>query len=506
MAVRTDPDTKSAPVEAPARGVLAEALVLGVIVVVFAISAWDLIAVPAPLFHDEAVYAVQGRAMVDETAPRTGVRGHRAPALAFAGAAVQLVTDGERALRSVGLLAGVAALGAVWWVGRLAGGPVAGVLAAAAVATVPAVVESAAFFLTDLPAAAALLWCAGVLLFALAGREEAHPALLAAAPLAAAAFYLRYGSVVPIALLILVAGALWFRVLRRSLPTVVWTLGLGGALLVPHLVNAVRDYGTPWGRVQYTSEAVGRFGEALDAPPAFVQYAEWFPGWLPGWPVAALVLAGVVLMVVALLREGLSAHARVLVFLVVPGALTMVVLAVGVHADERFTLFPFALAASAGAGALGRLQVAGRAGVAALVVAVAMLPLLVTVADAHDQLRENREHSARNNKPIRDGARWIAARTEGPCVTISSYEPQLTWYSGCTSYAWPNVLRSQIAQRARGPVFLFLIENGKYEPEDGPRARWLERASEPVHELPNQGARLGPGEIRRWEPDALRAR
>jgi hypothetical protein len=488
---------------------IAEVLVLGFVVGFFTISVWNLISVPAPLMHDEAVYAVQARALLDDAAPRTGVRGHRAPALALAGAAVQLVADTEQALRLVGLLAGVAALGGVWWLARIGAGPAAGVLAAAAVATMPAVMDSAASFLTDLPAAAALLACAGTLAWTLAGRDRAHPAVVLVAPLAALAFYLRYGSAVPIAALFLVAGTVWFSTLRRSLASVGATLGVGVALLVPHLVNAVREYGTPWGRVVYTAEAVGRFGETLDGPGAFEQYMEWFPAWLPGWPVAALGLAGVVLAVVSLLREGPSDGTRLLLFLTLPAVATLAVLGVGAHAAERFTLFPAALIASAGAvGVVRLLSPSGWVAAALVFTAPGLLLVLAgpATADGYRELLAHRDFGVRNNEPVRLAATWIADHTDGPCLTVSSYQPHMTWYSGCSSYAWPNVLPSHIAQRGIGPMFLVFIEKGKHEPDPGERVRWLQVASDPVAEVPNRGGRLGPGEIRRWEPGALRAR
>jgi hypothetical protein len=488
---------------------LAEVTMLGLVVALFAAASWQLISVPAPLVHDEAVYAVQGRALLDDSAPRTGVRGHRAPVLAVAGAAVQVVTDGERALRLVGLAAGVAALVAVWWAGRLVGGPVAGALAAAVMATVPGVLDASATFLTDLPAAAALLWCAGVLLFALAGRERAHPILVASAPLAAAAFYLRYGSALPIAVLFTSAGVLWFRALRRSAAVVGMTLAAGGVLLAPHLVNAVRDFGTPWGRVLYTAEAVGRYGREREAASAAAQYLEWFPGTLPGWPAAVLVAVGAAMLVVAMRRGVGGERARSLLFLAVAAVLILVLLGVGAHAEQRFTLLPVGLAVTAAAVAVaGGLPVGWRTAPALVVAAplLLLLPLAPAVIDAHDELLARRDYTARNNEPIRRAGKWVAGRAPGHCVTLSSYDPQMTWYSTCSSYAWPNVTPSQIAHRGlAAPVYLVLLNNGKNEPGEHEWEAWLRRASAVLVEVPNLGGRLGPGEIRRWEPDALRA-
>ena len=106
-----------------------------------------------------------------------------------------------------------------------------------------------------------------------------------AAPIAAAAFYMRYASLLPIGLLVLIAIVLWHDGLLRDPLLAAGTIVLFGMLLVPHALHAINETGTPWGIVTYATHSAGRryVGQGL------LQYLAWLPFALAG-PVAGIAL------------------------------------------------------------------------------------------------------------------------------------------------------------------------------------------------------------------------
>ncbi len=110
-------------------------------------------------------------------------------------------------LRAVGLASGIGFLLATWWLTRLLAGSAAAFVALVVVAGIPEIQLQASRFLTDIPSAAVvLLMTAVVWRQCELRRPDARFVLVA--PLAALAFYARFASALPAALLAATALAL----------------------------------------------------------------------------------------------------------------------------------------------------------------------------------------------------------------------------------------------------------------------------------------------------------
>jgi hypothetical protein len=468
-----------------------ELLLLGVVLALFAWTVYSVIAVPAPLGHDEAVYAAQARHWVAGT-PGDAWGLHRAPLLPVLGAAVVNVSSTDLSLRLFGLVFGLGAVIGVWWFARSIVAPgiplmdedpradvthriaavIAGVAAAGVLASARPVVSAAGFYLTDLPAAALLVATAGVLWHGLELRRVPSWEVVLAAPLAAAAFYMRFGSTLFITLLGLTAVVLWWpRIRRHPAPVLVAGL-LFVVLLVPHMIGAIREFGTPWGQVLYTSGLVADVMEE----PGLPTYVQTFPSELAGRLAAVMMTIGLVAglagLAVAAVRRRWGRPERAWVLLLVPALVFTTVIGLRASADTRFLFAPVALLVTAGGVGCGRAvhwvaRTAGRAwAFAALgIMAAGMAAAATMVPGLMAEGIRSREGMQRNNDPIRHLAQTAADRSDGACLIVSSYAPQSIWYSGCAARAFADMPPEELADEPAPNRWLILFDGGKHQPE-----------------------------------------
>ena len=79
---------------------------------------------------------------------------------------------------------------------------------------------------------------------------------------------------------------------------------------------------------------------------------------------------------------------------------------------------------------------------------------------------------------IEHAARHLAAAHNGACGVFTSYAPQVEWYSRCETVAINRhnvVLDPDLFHD--GPRFLFIVEDGKRQPEGGLFDEYLERTT-----------------------------
>ena len=371
--------------------------------------------------YDEAVYAQLTRHWLTG-APADGWDLHRPPGLSVLGLMPQAVgLDGEWSHRLVGAVAGVGVVVAGWWMARTAGGAMAGLVAAVALgASAPLQVASASF-LTDVPSTLALLTLA-VLLWRQLRATAIGASFVWLGVLAAAAFYLRYGAIVEIAGLAVAAAIVAPSRLLGGWRWVVAAVAAFVVALVPHIVVAVAETGTPWGILRLARSAASG-GDGLP----LLSYAAWFPWVLIGPLGAAIALLGVV---AAIWRWSESPFAR---YIGVAAFVPILVFGTLVHAEPRYLLFPMVLLI-----ALGSVDVAralerrprGR-GLGASLVALAVGCLVLAAAATLLEIRYRADTFDWKREAGRDIG-TVAGPVEAPDCSIRTADvPIMSWYSGC---------------------------------------------------------------------------
>ena len=444
----------------------------------------------SPLGWDEAVYASKARSLVTDT-PASWFRIYRPPGLPILGLAAAPVGFAEAGLRGVTLALGLASLLMVFALARSVFEPVAGLLAIAAAVGSPAVLSELSLFHNDLPSAGLLLLLMLLLWTEFEHRPEPTRLLLAAGPIAAAAFYLRFGVVAAVAGIALASVLLWGNRMRASARLIGGTVVLGVVLLLPHLSQAVSATGSPIGILASAADNV-EHAIALDSA---VTYLRWFPVRLAG--TASLLILATLVSLVLLLRPSRRASLTALdgrrfAWLLIPAlAAFATVLVAG--PEPRYVLFPLLLlivgcsgVVVMGLGAWLR-QASGRS--RQLSVGVIVLLMLVQIAAVGYLARREiirADRAAANGAWIAETGRAIAADAGGPCSVVTTIPPILGWNSGCVGLGFGPDPSTTIPTGSGEPTYVV------FTPIDGRRAKAVALApyraltdASPVARIPN---------------------
>ncbi|HMG56664.1 MAG TPA: glycosyltransferase family 39 protein [Kofleriaceae bacterium] len=402
-------------------------LALAALAAWLAVAALNL-ALGPPLGHDEAAFAVIARG---EQPPGTWLyRSDGTVALARLGVALG---GAPWQLRLASALLGASIVAAAFAVGRAAFSARTGAWAAAVIAGAHPMALRSAQLLGDLPAAACVL--GGIA--ALAGEldREAGPRwrIAAAAPLFAAAFYLRYGSAPAIAVALAAAGLVWRRAIAaRPLPAL-GVLAALAALAVPHLVRSHGATGSALGILEVSAGMPRRayLGEGL------VTYVTSEPLRFYGVLVAPVMAAGLLGLV--------RTRRRAPWYLAIVALGQLVALGVQSHGQSRYVFVAVVLLVVLGVDAAARLA---RPRLALAAVATAWLGVAGASVVVCRHLEQQRAPIAAAGGAIRGDA---AGR---PCAVVAAAVPQLVWYSRCQVYLASRLDAPTPADRVRYAVAL----------------------------------------------------
>jgi hypothetical protein len=444
----------------------------------------------SPFSWDESVYALTIRHWA-QGGPSTGVGATRPAVISVLGIIPLSLGGQEWMFRIIGLLFGSLLIVATWLLGRSLGGPWLGLLAALLLAAAPSIQLDAGLFLTDVPATALLLLLVAMVWRTFDGAMLPGWRLLWLAPLAAFAFYTRYGSIVPLLAIGMTVPLLWPARVAAAWRPVLATLGLFGLLLVPHAIFATLVQGSPLGVILLARG--GAAGETFGA--GLVQYLAWLPGELagvlPGLAVVLGLVVGAQHLARATLRRSWDRRARMYGLLCVPAVIHVLVLGLVALPQQRYVFLPVALLTLAGSLAIADGAAAhGRAGrLAASGAAIAVVVALMWSGIAMPGRAEGRTAFQAWE---RQAGLLIGEIGDGSCSALAADYPQMTWYSGCPTFNFADVQRTGRERLLSGDNrFLVVRPNGHFQPTGAVLAAYLSQVeSEPVAELYNRGGQL----------------
>lgn len=412
------------------------------------------------LGHDESAYALKARSWLEAT-PDSGWSLHRAPALSGYGYLVLAAGGEEAALRLIGLIALGGLAAATWRLGAKMMGGAVGPVAALVLVAGPAIQRRGTEYLTDIPSAALLVMCMVIIWGEYADRAEGPSfRLLWLLPFAWAAFYLRYQSILAFGLIGLSVLILWWPKVKRRPGPLLLTLVLGLFGFIPHFVYSIAETGSPFGILRITGSAGGRayLGEGL------VDYAL-----LSGWHLFGLLGLPVAVFFVWWLidRWGVPSGRVKVLFLAIPALGQVLALGVLSHGEPRFVFFPMALVSiGAVAGAIGvstRWSDPVRTGSR-----LALLSLLIgSLALSVSATRKSVDNRILSNEPVELSADLVEEISGGrDCAVMTSYAPQVTFYSECVTDIFRVELDAAdaVARLDAAEQFMILIEDGKRQP------------------------------------------
>ncbi len=431
----------------------------GVVLVVLVLVLLPLILDGGTLGHDESAYGVKARQWLEGT-PGSGWAPHRGTGMSAYGYLVLALGGEEAGLRLLGLGGALALAAGSWALGRHMANPRVGAIASIGVIAGPAVLRRSTEYLSDVPAAALLVFCMVIVWREFNDREAPTYGLFWVLPLALGAFYLRYQSALSLALIAMVVLLLWWPKIRQRPGPVGWMVVLGLLGLVPHIVQSIDLTGSPWGILLNTSSGAVRayVGEGLG------DYAGQI-GWHLGGYVGPIALVAAVVGVITTWRS--PETRRRYLFLLVPALVQVLALGLISHGEPRFIFFPLALVVVAGAMAID-IWISERTTTWPCALAWAACVLLVgSLALSAAGGRESVDSRSASNEPVELASLEVMDRAGGQsCGVLTSYTPQVTFYSRCASAIFEiGPGPEEHFDRLGGEIrFMVLIENGKRQP------------------------------------------
>lgn len=419
-----------------------------------------------PLGWDESVYSLRTRDFAEGVTPRHYWDAYRAPGLPWLLHLLWGIGSHPTVFRLAVAAFGLGLVVVTWLLARHLFGLRAGLIAAVGVALAPPLLLAATQVWPDVPGAAVGLLAVALFVFA-TGGERPSWWMVALAPLAGAATFLRYGAPLPIAIGLVVV-AVWRRrlLLRHPAPALVSAAAASAAvavvLLLPRLTGAASS---PLGAITgFNRSWFEGFGD-------FASLAHEVVG------PAAVVLA-LIGVVVGIGKAGPDGAERgALLAAVAVSVVTVVAIAFVLHGEVRYLTPAFPWLFVAGAPGLERLgrslpRAAGTA--AAAVVVVALAATAVGVA------RERNRDLGTEHTTVRQAAEEITALADGrPCLVVASRVPQVMWYSACEATTF-DLDEVRLPRRAGTVIFMLWVGGDRRQPEGDLLAAYRAAAGGPV--------------------------
>ena len=431
---------------------------------VVAIAAIALLLVPlviggGTLDHDESSYALKAKAWLFDT-PESGWGLHRGPAMSVYAYPILALNGTEPALRGLGVVALVGLAAATWWLGSHMSRRWVGPVSAVAILASPPMLRRATEFLSDIPSAALLMICMVVVWREFGEKKLPTYRLLWVVPLAWLAFYLRYQSLLSLALIALTILVLWWPKVRARPGPLISGAVVGLVGFVPHFLFSVTETGSPTGVLSGTTTAGGRDFRA----DGLVDYAGMF-GWTLGLFLGPIFAGLLLWWLITSWREN-DQRTKGL-FLFIPAVALVLALGILGEAHERFVFFSYALLVVAGLTGLSHLSIDWRDRTRRAFMVGLSVILIGGLAMSVASSRRYVESRRLRNEPLQLASYEVQNLVAGrSCGVLSSYIPQITFYSECSTVGFwiPKTPEQRVAGIPGNTTYMVLIEKGKRQP------------------------------------------
>ncbi|MFZ2886239.1 MAG: glycosyltransferase family 39 protein [Minisyncoccia bacterium] len=389
---------------------------------------------PEPLGHDESVYLTKARSWIDGSpADQWGV--YRPIAMSAFGWIALQFSDAEQTMRLFGVIFGALTPVIVFLLFRRIANVFVGLAAGALVISSPLFLEQAPQFLNDIPSSTILfaLMLVIYLYYESAGKSTI---IYLAAPLAALAFYIRYGTTTSLIMIGLFSYLILLpRFLKKNghdFAMLGKTILLSFALVVPHIIHALFTTHSPFGILKRAEEVAHRayLGEGL------VMYVSWLPNELAGWPIGGLAIFASIAIIVILFRRDWREYFAAPAWAGWIGLGTFLLTGLLVHAEARYVFFPMILLAGSGL-AIISLAIAYWSPLLAratlVLVAIFLLVYAVPSFSTTKAFLEGKQNDRYRLAYIKASNAIRADVGTDSCTlfAIGTYSPSLSWYSRC---------------------------------------------------------------------------
>jgi len=442
-----------------------ELLALLGILAIYGLIGLKLVTDGAPLGHDEAVYALKSRQMHLGGNSAWYWNDYRSPGLPLLLQVTWLIRGTEPFLRMTVWAIGAVGVALTWLLGRSLFDRGTGLAAAAGLAVASPWLASSTSIWPDVPSAVLGLIVIAIMLFTSDG-ERASWWILAAGPVAVLAVLVRYGALIPMGIGA-VAIMIWRRrTVLRSIPqfVVLGSLVAVSSLLILMVPGVLGTATSPLSSIR-TLQAENDF-PITQGIRDYIEQA----GFILGGYAGLLLVLGLALAALYAIRE--PKRRQPWAFLMWLAGGTALVLALVLHGEYRYLapVYPIVwIVAGWGLAETARRIPKEVGWLIGLTLAI-LVPLnAVSHAGSQTELLAERFGDLRVVSRAIDSEHGYE-----DCGIITSYIPQVAWYSECVTRRFEEVpvLTSPFFTKPQAD-YMLLVTGGKRQPEGDSLAAYL---------------------------------
>ncbi len=459
-------------------------LALVVILGLVAIALVRCILVDSPLGHDESVYAVAARGLLQGT-PTTGWGLHRPVGMTILAAVGYLLDGSEWALRLLPSVLGLAFFFYLFRLGRIVAGPIPALGALATLATSQHLLRRCSELLSDAGSSVLVFALLHVAVIELENERGPTRRLILCAPLGAGAFYLRYGVSLGLVAAGISAILVWRGEVLRAWRIVAATLVTFLLLVTPFAIWSKLESGSILGILRLSGSAAGReyLGQGLS------DYWQMLIHRSLGLPLTVAVVVGFGVGLWGLLR---NKHSRSSRFLFLFAVLQVAFVGLVSHGEPRYVFLGIGILTIFGVQAVINALPSSYLRPACPIVVLGFLGFHLHASHIATR-RVTRLAQAR--RVLVDSSQWIRDSARGSrCTVYTAYLPQITWYTSCESKTIDQLQGTLPTSRTQS-TYLLLFDKGKRQPTRESIVAWGVSIESPVAVIDDVDGTIGSARV-----------
>lgn len=418
--------------------VIQKLLSLLVVVVIFCAGFWMLWSITGaqPLVNDEAVYLTKARSWIEGT-PANEWKIYRPIGMVGFGWVFLHFSNTESAVRVFGDIFGAITLVFIYLLFKRMVNFWVALSMVCLIGTSPLFLQQASQFLNDGPSAGLLIGVLWIIWTYYTSSERSNIVYMAA-PLAALAFYTRYGVVISIGVICLLTVAILGRKYESNKNVdhsqLAITFVIFILLLVPHFIQSYNYDNSALGILSRSGAAAGR--EYLGQ--GFFDYIQLLPNELSGRIVGSMTILGIIVTVISLFIKKTKQEYEGLLWLGGIGLFIFILTGILVHAEARYVFFPLVLLSGVGIMGVYFLVASKQKIIANILIAIFIAITLyfgTTYYKDADNFFKGREENLSRNAYVEASE---VIRKDNPtnkkcAVWASTFRPEISWYSKCNT-------------------------------------------------------------------------
>ncbi|MDO8572394.1 MAG: glycosyltransferase family 39 protein [bacterium] len=390
-----------------------------------------------PFGHDESVYLTEARSWIDGS-PADEFKIYRPIGMAGFGWIFLNFGDSEVFVRFFGVIFGAVALLFVHLLFKRMFNIFVALGITITVGTSTLFLQEAPLFQNDVPSSGLLigiLWLLYIY-YESAGKSKV---IYFVGPLAALAFYLRYGVVSALGIIgvltLLVLVPKFIKKEGVDYSKLGTSLIISILLFVPHFIQSLVVEGKLLGILSRSGEAAGRqyLGEGL------LDYIRLLPNELGGWALGITAIIGTIVTVVIIFRKNLRENYAGLLWIGSIGLLNFIVTGLLVHAEARYVFFPMVLLSGTGIASLYYLMRNWPKAFINSLIAIFLLGVMFYGVNSYQEInsffrtKEMDLYSVAYVKAS-EAIRYDSTDNNGCAIwAIPTNRPRVSWYSKCNT-------------------------------------------------------------------------